>query len=116
MGTSRRLLERGDELLDRAAVVVGDAHAAVGRANRQLDQAAAVTASMEELGTGMSELAGQVNALAGFGRTLTAGPVARAAAVAYGIRHATALRRSRRGALPVQAVKPGEVIERGVIR
>src|SRR5579859_7958376 len=105
MAASRQLVERGGVLLDRASTVVDGAHAAVGRANLQLDQAAAVTASMEELGAGVADLAGQVNTLAGFGRTLAAGPVGRAAAVAYGIRHATALRRGR-------PALPGRVVER----
>lgn len=109
MGTSRRLLERGDVLLERASAVVDGAQDAVGRAARQLDAAEAVTASMDELGDGMAELAGQVDALAGFGRTLAAGPVGRAAAVAYGIRHATALRRGRRAALPGRVVSRAEV-------
>lgn len=101
----RRLLEHGDVLLDRTSAVVDGARDAVGRASRQLDAAQAVTASMDELGSGMAELAGQVNALAGVGRTLAAGPVGRAAAVAYGIRHATALRRGRRAV-------PGQVVSR----
>jgi uncharacterized protein YoxC len=73
------------------------ANATVDRANAQLDAAEAVNASMDELGTGMAELAGQVNALAGFGRTMAGsvvtGPVGRAAAFAYGIRHAVGKRR-----------------------
>jgi uncharacterized protein YoxC len=72
------------------------ANAAVDRASEQLGRTDAVTASMAELGDGMSELAGQVNALAGVGKAVAAGPVGRAAAVAYGVRHAVGLRRSRR--------------------
>ena len=45
----------------------------------------------------MTELAGQASALAGIGRTVAGavvgGPVGRAAAVAYGVRHAVGLRR-----------------------
>jgi len=87
------------------------ATAAVDRANAQLDRTEAATAAVGELGDSMVELAGQANALAGIGRTVAGvvvgGPMGRAAAVAYGIKHAVALRRGtaqRRDALP------GEVI------
>jgi uncharacterized protein YoxC len=72
------------------------ANAAVDRANEQLDRTETVAASMDELGSGVTELAGQVSALAGMGRALAAGPVGRAASVAYGVRHAVALRRGGR--------------------
>jgi len=101
------LRERGGVLVERAQAAVDGAHAAVDRAERQLDKSESVTASMDELGAGMAELAGQVTALAGFGRAIAGGPVGRAAALAYGVRHAVALRRpgSRRAL-------PGSVIER----
>jgi hypothetical protein len=64
---------------------------------------------MDELGKGMADLAGQVNALAGFGRTVAGavvgGPVGKAAALAYGVRHAVSLRRGG----PRNAV-PGKVV------
>ena len=90
--------------------VLARANAAVDRANTQLDRTEVVSASMDELGTGMTELAGQVSALAAFGRTLAGtvvgGPVGRAAAVAYGVRHAVGLRRAgRRRALPGEVVR-----------
>lgn len=72
--------------------VLARANAAVDRANTNLDRTDAVAASMDELGAGVAELAGQVSALAGLGRSLAAGPVGRAAAVAYGVRHAVAIR------------------------
>src|SRR5215471_10045402 len=81
------------------------ANAAVDRAHAQLDRTEAVSASMDELGDGMTELAGQLSALAGLGRALAAGPVGRAAAVAYGVRRAVALRRDARRALPGQVVR-----------
>jgi len=88
------------------------ANAAVDRANGQLDRAEAVHDSMDELGAGMEELAGQVTALAGFGRTLAGsvvgGPVGKAAAVAYGVRHAVGLRRgARRRTLPGAVIRGG---------
>ena len=87
------------------------ANAAVDRANDQLGRAAMVNASMDELGVGMADLASQVSALAGFGKTMAGavvgGPVGKAAAIAYGVRHAVGLRRGggRRRALPGEVVK-----------
>ena len=81
------------------------ANATVDRANAQLDRTEAVSESMDELGASATELAGQLSALAGLGRALAAGPVGRAAAVAYGVRHAVALRRDARRALPGQVVR-----------
>jgi hypothetical protein len=85
-----RLIERAGESLDRSEATVERAAATVDRAGRQLDATQSV---IDELGTGMTELAGQVGALAGLGRAITAGPLGRVAALAYGVRHAVALRR-----------------------
>jgi uncharacterized protein YoxC len=98
--------DRGDVLLTRAQAAVDGAQQAVDRAGHQLDRAESVTASMDELGTGMSELASQVTALAGLGRAIAGGPVGRAGALAYGLRHAVSLRRASR-------TLPGRVMERG---
>jgi len=85
------------------------ANAAVDRANGQLDRHEAVTAAMDDLGASVTELAGQANALAGVGRTvggaLIGGPLGKAAAVAYGVRHAVAVRNPRARALPGQVLK-----------
>ena len=87
------------------------ANAAVDRANAQLDRTEAATAAVGELGDSMVELAGQANALAGIGRTVAgavvSGPMGRAAAVAYGIKHAVGL---RRGTVQRRDALPGEVI------
>ena len=89
--------------------VLARASAAVDRAHSQLDRAEAVNASMDELGTGMADLAGQVTALAGFGKTMAGavvtGPAGKAAAFAYGVRHAVAKRRGT----PKNAV-PGKIL------
>ena len=85
------------------------ANAAVDRAHAQLDRTETVATSMDELGSGVTELAGQVSALAGMGRALATGPVGRAAAVAYGVRHAVALRRGGRRTLPGQLVNGAEL-------
>jgi len=81
------------------------ANAAVDRAHAQLDRTEGVSASMDELGDSVTELNGQLSALAGLGRAVAAGPVGRAAAVAYGVRHAVVLRRGARRALPGQVVR-----------
>lgn len=94
--------------------VLTRANAAVDRANAQLDRGAAVMTSMDELGAGVAELAGQVSALAGMGRSLAAGPVGRAAAVAYGVRHAVAIRRGPgRHAVTGQLVSGAELPSAG---
>jgi hypothetical protein len=101
--------ERGDVLLRRAEAAVDGAQAAVDRAGRQLDRTESVTASMDELGDGMTELTNQVTALAGLGRAITAGPLGRAGALAYGIRHAVGLRRTARRTLPGHIVNRAEL-------
>jgi hypothetical protein len=87
------------------------ASAAVDRASAQLDRTEAATAAVADLGDSMTELAGQAGALAGIGRSVAGavvgGPLGRAAAVAYGVRHAVGLRRgtvAKPGALPGQVV------------
>jgi uncharacterized protein YoxC len=87
------------------------ANAAVDRASAQLERTEAATTAVADLGDSMTELAGQASALAGIGRTVAGavvgGPLGRAAAVAYGVRHAVGLRRgtvAKPGALPGQVV------------
>lgn len=76
--------------------VLARVNAAVDRTNAQLDRTETVTVGMDKLGEGMNELSGQVNALAEFGKTMAGavvnGPAGKAAAVAYGVRHAVGLR------------------------
>ncbi|MGH3268621.1 MAG: DUF948 domain-containing protein [Trebonia sp.] len=102
------LRERSDTLLQQAGNAVNGAQAAVDRAHTQLNRTESVAASMDDLDAGMAELAGQVTALAGLGRTIAAGPVGRMGALAYGVRHAVSL---RRGGL--RNPLPGRVVERG---
>jgi Tfp pilus assembly protein PilX len=115
MSESTRLVkdlrERGGALIDRANLAVDGAQAAVDRAETQLNRTESVTASMDELGAGMTELAGQVSALAGFGRAITAGPVGRAAALAYGVRRAVGLRRAAERSKTL----PGSVVTREAV-
>ena len=87
------------------------ANAAIGRAETQLDRTEAATAAVADLGDSMTELAGQASALAGIGKSVAGavvgGPLGRAAAVAYGVRHAVGL---RRGTVPRSRALPGEVV------
>ena len=120
------LAVRFTRVLDDAATLVRDtrsdqqalfarANTAVDRANAQLDLTEAATASVGELGTAMTELAGQASALAGVGRTMAGavvgGPLGKAAAVAYGVRHAVGVRTGtrRRRALAGQVVTGAEL-------
>ena len=92
------------------------ANAAVDQASAQLNATEAATAAVADLGDSMTELAGQANALAGIGKSVAGavvgGPLGRAAALAYGVRHAVGLRRGtvpRPGALPGRVVSGGEL-------
>jgi hypothetical protein len=105
--------ERSDVLVQRAQAAVDGAQAAVDRAGKQLDRAESVTASMDDLGEGMAELAGQVTALAALGRVIAEGPVGRTAALAYGVRHAVGLRRATKGTLPGHLIERGELARTG---
>jgi len=88
------------EMRSRNDLAFERVQAAVDRANQQLDKTSSVTASLDELNTGMSELAEQVSTLAGLGRTIAAGPAGRAAAFVYGVRHAVGIRRHLPAAAP----------------
>src|SRR5580692_8980130 len=100
-GAGVYLAVRFTRLLGDAATLVRDtrsdqqalfarANTAVDRANAQLD---------------LTELAGQASALAGVGRTVAGavvgGPLGRAAAVAYGVRHAVGVRTGARQRRPL---------------
>ena len=100
--------DRSETLLRKAQTAVDGAQVAVDRASTQLDRTESVAASMNDLDTGMAELAGQLTALGALGRAIAGGPVGRLGALAYGVRHAVSLRRGGpRNALP------GRVVERG---
>jgi uncharacterized protein YoxC len=103
-----RLLTEATRLLtgtrEQADLVVRQAQAAIDRTNEQLDRTDAITANMNEVSANVAELTGHVSALAGLGRALAAGPVGKAAAVAYGVRHAVGMRRG--GGVTGVAVAP----------
>jgi hypothetical protein len=85
--------ERQDLLIERA-------NATIDRANEQLVSTDAITASMDEVTANMAELTGRVSALAPLARVIAASagsPMARAAALAYGVNRALWMRRSPAG-------------------
>ncbi len=93
-----RLISEGTRLVadmrSRSDTVFERVQAAVDRANQQLDATSTVTAGMDELNAGMSQLTDQVSALAGLGQAISAGPAGRAGAFVYGVRRAVAIRRA----------------------
>ena len=104
-----RLISEGTRLVadmrSRSDTVFERVQAAVDRANQQLDATSTVTAGMDELNVGMSQLTDQVSALAGLGQAISAGPAGRAGAFVYGVRRAVAIRRA--GTVrPERAVAP----------
>jgi uncharacterized protein YoxC len=78
---------------ERTDTLIEQAHAAIDRTNAELDRTEVITANMDEVTANVAELTGHVNALANVARTVAAGPVGKAGALAYGIRRAVALRR-----------------------
>ncbi len=96
-----RMLSEGTRLLAdmraQSDTVFERVQTAVDRANQQLDATSSVTAGMDELNEGMSQLTDQVSALAGLGRAISAGPAGRVGAFVYGVRHAVAIRRDGTG-------------------
>jgi hypothetical protein len=108
------LRERGDLLIDRA-------NAAIDRAGEQITRTEAVTASIEGVTATMSELDGHLTAFAppaASPASATGGPLARAAALVYGIRWALGTRRAARPGTAPQASRwastwPGRGAGRG---
>src|SRR5258708_25352964 len=74
------------EMRSRNDLAFERVQAAVDRANQQLDKTSSVTASLDELNTGMSELAEQVSTLAGLGGDIADRPAPRGAALGSGVR------------------------------
>jgi uncharacterized protein YoxC len=85
--------ERADTLLEQAQAVVD-------RAGEQLTRTGAITASVDEVTANMAELSGHVSAMTGLASGLAqalAAPVTGLSALAYGVRHAVALRQAPAG-------------------
>jgi uncharacterized protein YoxC len=77
--------------------LIEQAQAAVDRTNEQLARTDSITASMDQVTANMAELSGHVSALAGLARGLSAAataPLTGASALVFGLRRATAVRRS----------------------
>jgi X-X-X-Leu-X-X-Gly heptad repeat protein len=112
-----RLISEGTRLVaglrSRTDTVFEQVQAAVDRANQQLDATSTVTAGMDELNEGMSQLTDQVSALAGLGRAIAAGPAGRVGALVYGVRHAVSIRRD--GTVRDGTVRDGTVRD-GIVR
>src|SRR5450755_1521409 len=112
-----RLISEGTRLVadlrSRSDTALEQVQAAVNRANQQLDATSTVTAGMDELNEGMSQLTDQVSALAGLGRAIAAGPAGRVGALVYGVRHAVSIRRdstARDGTARASTVRPDRAV------
>jgi len=85
------------EYRDRADLLIEQAQEAVDRTNAQLARTDAITASMDQVTANMAELSGHVSALAGLARAISsaaAAPLTGMSALVFGLRRATAVRRS----------------------
>jgi hypothetical protein len=91
-----RLSERQDVLIERA-------NATIDRASEQLVKTDEITASMDEVTANMAELTGRMTALAPLAKVIGASagsPVAKVAALAYGVNRALWMRRPAGGSRP----------------
>jgi ABC-type transporter Mla subunit MlaD len=86
-------------LREQSGQLMEQASAAVQRADEQAARTEAITASMEDVTSAMAELGDRLSALAPAARTVADGigaPLARAAAVVYGVNRALRMRRASR--------------------
>jgi uncharacterized protein YoxC len=77
--------------------LIEQAQAAVDRTNEQLARTDSITASMDQVTANMAELSGHVSALTGLARSISGAataPLTGASALIFGLRRATAVRRS----------------------
>src|SRR5215469_14656242 len=77
--------------------LIEQAQAAVDRTNEQLARTDSITTSMDQVTANMAELSGHVSALAGLAKGISAAataPLTGASALVFGLRRATAVRRS----------------------
>ncbi|HEV2375569.1 MAG TPA: hypothetical protein VGS19_25830 [Streptosporangiaceae bacterium] len=87
---------------ERAESLAEQASAVTRQASEQVAKAGSITASMDEVAATMAELNGRLNALAPAAKTVADGvgvPLARAAALVYGVSRAVGLRRGDRAAV-----------------
>jgi hypothetical protein len=88
---------------ERQEELIGRANATIDRASEQLVKTDEITASMDEVTANMAELTGRVTALAPLARVIGASagsPVAKVAALAYGVNRALWMRRPASGSRP----------------
>jgi uncharacterized protein YoxC len=109
--TVTSLRERGDLLLERANATVGRAAEQVARAEAVTESMEGVTASMTELGDGLEDLAAATRAVA----SGVSAPLARVAALAFGVSRALAIRRAGRASPRWLAAAPGTAARRAVL-
>jgi hypothetical protein len=87
-------------LRERQELLIERADATIDRASEQLVRTDAITASMDEVTANMADLSGRVAALAPLARMIASSagsPLARAAAMAYGVNRAMWMRRAAGG-------------------
>jgi uncharacterized protein YoxC len=110
--TVSSLRERGDLLLERANATVGRAAEQVARAEAVTASMEGVTASMTELGDGLADLAAATRAVV----SGVSAPLARLAALAFGVSRALAIRRAGRASPRwLAAGAPGTAARRAVL-
>jgi uncharacterized protein YoxC len=88
-------------LRENTDTVIARAHATIDATAGQLDRTDEITASMDQVASGIAELTGRVTALAPLARlaAATSGTrLARVSAFVYGVRHAAELRAAAAGA------------------
>jgi len=87
--------------------LIEQAQAAVDRTNEQLARTDSITTSMDQVTANMAELSGHVSALAGLAKGISAAataPLTGASALVFGLRRATAVRRSLQVAALAEAL------------
>jgi uncharacterized protein YoxC len=106
------------EYRQRADLLIEQAQEAVDRTNAQLTRTDAITASMDQVTANMAELSGHVSALAGLARVISSAataPLTGASAFVFGLRRATAVRRSLQVAALAERVPESAVPARAAI-
>ena len=103
-------------LREDSDAVIARAHATIDATAGQLNRTDEITASMDQVATGMAELTGRVTALAPLARlaAATSGTrLARVSALVYGVRHAAELRATAGEARRAVGVSAPSQLSRG---
>ena len=103
-------------LREDSDAVIARAHATIDATAGQLNRTDEITASMDQVASGMAELTGRVTALAPLARlaAATSGTkLARVSAFVYGVRHAAELRATAAEARRAVGVSPASQLSRG---